>query len=47
MGHYFGQVAISGGKWGVFLGREGWVGHHFWVEEVDGALFLMGGGGWG
>ena len=47
MGHYFGQVGMSGGKWGVFLVREGWVGHYFRELGVGGTLFWVGGGGWG
>ena len=47
MGHYFGQVGMSVGKCGDFLGRDGWVRHYFGWVEVDGALFLMSGAGWG
>ena len=33
---YFGWVGVSGGVWGIILGKWG----------VGGALFWVGGGGW-
>ena len=54
--HYFGWVGVRGvyrakfwigrSGWGIILGGWWWVGHYFgWVG--GGALFWVGGCGWG
>ena len=47
VGHYFGWVGVSGGVWGIILGKWGWVGHYFGLVGVGGKIFWLSGGGWG
>ena len=57
MGHCFGKVVVSRGKWALFWVNVGgwaiildgwrWVGHYFGGVGVGGALFWAGSRGWG